>query len=277
MAFFLDLARRTVSQSAGERAYLRGHARCCTATPRPSLSTPAWRLWMRAARRGGTPRQAAQPWPTPTQKWRCDVDGYQCQRAWAGQGRCDGQRKMQKAAAFLSLVATWLICCYASTAHCPSGQCSTGDAPLPLTTASDVTMVAGMVQSFVFVDSTKRPGKRYRKSLMITESENLEEKVSLRTPLTHLSVPQSALHSGLAAARSLPSAWSTRWRRNPAATYGDTLPTPVSNGRPILASATQSWYFALCRQPWQPTWHQGGALQQSLRCTITTLTGVHGC
>jgi len=53
--------------------------------------------------------------------------------------------------------------CDASDHSCSSG--------LVLQTASDVTMVSGMVQSFVFVDSEKRPGKRYRKSLMVTESE----------------------------------------------------------------------------------------------------------
>ena len=55
--------------------------------------------------------------------------------------------------------------------------CADGDqqclsvTPGILSTASDVQMVSGLVQSFVFVESTKRQGKRYRKSIMVTDAE----------------------------------------------------------------------------------------------------------
>ena len=54
-------------------------------------------------------------------------------------------------------------------------ECTQGDercsAARVLTTASDVKMVTGLVQSFVFVESTKKQGKRYRKAIMVTDTE----------------------------------------------------------------------------------------------------------
>jgi len=59
---------------------------------------------------------------------------------------------------------------------------------MTLTTASDVKMVAGLVQSFVFVESVKKQGKRYRKSIMVTDNEATRPTVAFAASSSHVSM-----------------------------------------------------------------------------------------
>lgn len=57
-----------------------------------------------------------------------------------------------------------------SVAECAAGQICNADE------GDEVKMVQSVIQSFVFVDSTRKPGKRFRRQVMVSKHEDVETK-----------------------------------------------------------------------------------------------------